>query len=356
MIAIKTAVLMPTYNRKVVLEDTLTACLGLYNKFNFDVYVFDSSEDDESEKVVKKFQTTHSNLYYVRCCSLMNMDCKFIEAIRGFHLKKDYDYVYVCGDANSLTEFALNRIYPYLQEGVDLVNIREDKITQTTEWNDANAYFHSELPNVGTWWAIICNKRTLLNMNEEDWNNAIGKWAKTEYRIYIHIGFWFDRLAQCKTLRIVEPLMGEKPADTLRRSKYKKESCWVIDMLEVATIIHPKVIYALPDIYTGKKEYIRKWLLLDAYRFNSAEYFYQLKADKCFTTKDYYKYKKVFKEYNVDTMGFKVLLIALLPLFLSKSILAISKFIHIYKTKKDIRLYLFGAKFTIFPRFDKPKP
>lgn len=32
-----------------------------------------------------------------------------------------------------------------------------------------------------------------------------------------------------------------------------------------------------------------------------------------------------------------------------------TKFIHTYKTKDDIRLYLFGAKFTIFPRFDKSK-
>lgn len=350
---VKTAVLMPTYNRKMVLEDTLTACLDLYNKFNFDVYVFDSSEDDESYNVIKELKIKYVNLYYIRFGNLMECNCKMFEAIRGFHLKKDYDYVYVCGDANSLTEIALNRIYPYLQEGVDLVNIREDKITKTTEFNDANSYFNNELASVGTWWAIICNKRTLLNMNEDEWNNAIAKWLKAEYNPFEHIGFWFDRLAQCKTLRIVEPLIGEKPTDILRRSKYKKESGWILDALEVMTIVHPKVIFALPDIYTGKKEYIRKWLLMDRIFFNESQYFYRLKLNKGFTTKDYYKYKKVFKEYDVNTMGIKIFIIAMLPRFLIYIIA--KKPIHIYKTKKDIRLYLFGAKFTIFPRFDKPK-
>lgn len=349
---VKTAVLMPTYNRRDVLEDTLTACLELYNKFGFDVYVFDSSESIESEEIVKQLKIANSNLYYIRCCSLMDIDCKFWEAVRGFYLKKDYDYVYVCGDANSLTRLALERIYPYLQENVDLVQVREEPIAQTSEWNDANSYFNSEKPNVGTWYAIICNKRTLLNLNDNDWNNAIAKWGKTQYKLYMHIGFWFDRLAQCKTLRIVEPYIGGKNlTDRLRRSKYKQESSWKLDMLETCVIVHPKVIDALPNIYTHKREYIRKWLLMDDV-FN-CEYFYYIKKYRCFKLNDYIKYKKALREYNVNIMNYKILIIALLPRFLV-AIIA-KKPIHIYTTKKDYRLNFFGAKFTIFPKFNKTK-
>ena len=352
---VKTAVLMPTHNRRDALQDTLTACLGLYNKFNFDVYVFDSNDDNQSEKVIKELQVTHLNLYYIRCCSLMDADSKFWEAIRGFHLKKDYDYVYVCGDANSLTKLALERIYPYLQENVDLVQVREEPIAQTSEWNDANSYFNSEQPDVCAWYAIICNKRTLLNLNDNDWNNMIAKWGNSQYKLFMHIGFWLDRLAQCKTLRIVEPFIGGKnPTDRLRRSKYKKESCWKLDMLETVVIVFPKVIDALPSIYTHKREYIRKfWIPWGGWVFDRSEYFYQLKQYKGFKLKDYIKYKKALKKYDVNAMGYKILIIALLPRFLV-AIIA-KKPIHIYTTKKDYRLNFFGAKFTIFPKFNKTK-
>ena len=307
---IKTAVLVPTYNREDVLKDTLSNCLETYNKFNFDVYVFDSSTNNKSYDIVKNLQIKYSNLYYIRLCELTHLDCKYLEMIRGLHLKEDYEYIFPCGDANSLTDFALTRIMPYLEQGVDLINMSDSaQIIETTEFNSANDYFNSKNFNIGLWGGAIFNKKTLLNMNDNDWNVAIAKWFKLEYEYLNYVGFWLDRLSTVKNIRIVEPAMSKNPKDVLRRSPYKSNSFWRWNAFDLIAIKYPKVYNNIPEIYTGKEEQIKNLLLDNFYE----EYFYYLKRNNSFTIKDYYKYKKILDNYCLKIMNIRIFLIAVLP-------------------------------------------
>ena len=307
--SVKTAVLIATYNRPEVIEDTLSYCLGIYEKFNFDVYIFDSSETQKSERVIKKLQNTHKNLYYIRLCSYTHLDCKWLDMVRGKYLKDDYDYYYVCSDSNSLTEYSLQKFYPYLQKSYDIITLNDfAHIDKTTEYTDANEYFNSPNSNVGLWGGAIYNKR-LFNLSDEEWNELIFKWFNKQDEYIGYVGFIFDRLSKLNDLKIVIPEMNVKPSMILHRSRYKKYSFWRFDALKLLAITYPKIYAKLPKIYTNKHE-----KLLDILRANfNEDYFWFCKRNKSFNLKNYLKHKEILDKYDPQIMNKRIFFIAILP-------------------------------------------
>lgn len=308
---ISTAVLMPTYGRPDAVKDTLSACLGLYKKYNFDVYVFDSNGNNHTQDIVLELQKQHDNLYYIRLCEFIHLDCKWLDMIRGKYLKKEYDYLYPCGDANSLTEHSLSRIVPHLEQNVDIVNILDfSMINKTTEYNDPNEFFHSPNMNTGQWAGALYNKKSIFDLSDEEWNIAIAKWftCNTEY-IGLN-GFILERISLCKNLKVIEPSMdGAKPHIVMRRSKYKSGSFWRKDAINLLGVTYPKVYRMLPECYDNVKKNITQ---LFKENFNE-DFFWYLKQNSQFNFKDYLKYKKIFENEGIEILNKKILLMSLLP-------------------------------------------
>lgn len=311
MINIRTAILIPTYNRSNVIKDTLLACLQRYKKFNFDVYIFDSSSDDKTQNIVEKLQQQYNNLFYIRLSEFIHLDCKWLDMIRGKYLTKNYDYYYPCGDANSLTTFTLERIMPYLEKKVDLINLCDSKkINKTSIFTNADDFFNSENMNISQWGGAIYNKNTFFNLTEKQWNQAILKWFSLD-KEYIGLnGFLLERLSFIKDLKIVEPSMdGAEPYIVLRRSRFKKESFWRCDAIKLLGVTYPKVYNNLPKCYSNIQLKLQK-LLYDNF---SEQYFFYLKRKYKFNFSDYLKFKRIFKEQKVKILNKKIFLLSILP-------------------------------------------
>lgn len=309
--SITTAVLMPTYGRPKVIKDTLTACLDLYKKYNFDVYVFDSNGNNDTQELVLKLQKKHDNLYYIRLCEFIHLDCKWLDMVRGKYLKKDYDYYYPCGDANSLTEYSLERIYPYLEQKVDIINMCDiARISKTTEFNKANDFFNSKDMNIGLWAGAIYNRKTIFDLTDEEWNRAIAKWFTCEMEYIGYVGLILEQISLCKNLRIVEPSMdGVEPRMVLRRSIFKMESHWRKNTINLIGVTYPKVYRKLPECYTNVEENLEKLM----HRQFSEGFFKYLKINLKFNLIDYIKYKKILEKSGFKVLTSKILKIALLP-------------------------------------------
>lgn len=306
-----TAVLMPTYGRPDAIYDTLNSCLETYKKYNFDVYIFDSNGNDETRDLIYDLQKQYNNLYYIRLCEFIHLDCKWLDMIRGKYLKKNYDYIYPCGDANSLTEYSLVRIYPYLLEGVDIVNICDmNRISKTKRFNTPDSYYNSPNYNIGQWGGAIYNYKRIFNLNDEEWNIAIGKWFKKDLEYIGLNGFILERISLCTNLNIVEPSMdGVEPNIVMRRSIYKKSSFWRKDAIMLLGVTYPKVYRMLPKCYSNCDKKIKR-LLLD--NFNE-DYFWFLKRNYKFNIKDYFFYKKIFDKECVKILNIKIFLMSVFP-------------------------------------------
>ncbi len=306
---VKTAVLMPTYNRPDTLKDTLSYSLNTYKKFNFDVYVFDSSESDESSIIVKELQKTHTNLHYIRLCSYIHLDCKWLAMVQGLYLKDNYNYYYVCSDSNALTEYSLEKFYPYMKENYDIINLNDfAHIDKTTEYNNANDYFNSSNMNVGLWGGVICNQR-IFNLSMEEWNDAVAKWFKKDDEYIGYVGFILERLSKLDNLKIIEPEMNVEPNIIMHRSQYKKISHWRLDAVKVLGITYPAVFGKLPEIYTNTNEKLLKML-----RGNfSEDTIWWVKRTASFNLKNYFQYKKILDKFDPQIMNKRMFFIALLP-------------------------------------------
>lgn len=307
------AVLMPTCGRPDVVEDTLRASLIRYKKFNFDVYIFDSNKDNCTKDIVKELQKEYDNLYYVRMCEFIHLDCKWLDMVRGYYLRKDYEYIFPCGDGNSLTEFSLERVCKYLKEKVDVVNLLDfHRINKTSEFNNANDFFNSPHVNIGQWGGAIYNRKRLFELDDEEWNKAIEKWFATDLEYIGLNGFIYERISLCENLRIVVPSMdGAEPKKVLRRSRYKKRSFWRKDSIKLIGITYPKVYRKLPECYTNIESKIQG-LIKANFQFKTFKY---LKKVGAFNLPDYYRYKKIFDKEGVKVLNWKIFLLALIPTF-----------------------------------------
>ena len=308
---ITTAVLMPTYGRPEAIKDTLTACLDLYEKYHFDVYVFDSNGNNETENIITELQTKHDNLYYIRLCEFIHLDCKWLDMVRGKYLKKDYDYLYPCGDANSLTKFSIERVYPYLEQKVDIINMSDfARISKTTEFNKANDFFNSKNMNIGLWAGAIYNRKTIFDLTDEEWNSAISKWFTCDKEFIGLNGFILERISLCENLRIVEPSMdGAEPKQVFKRSKFKQASFWRKDAIKLIAITYPKVYRMLPECYTNVEEKLYKLMLTNF----KIQHFKFLKRNSRFNLIDYMNYRKIFKEAGFNVLTILIFIIALIP-------------------------------------------
>ena len=58
------AICIPTYNNSELVEELLIRCGDIYKRKSFDVYIYDSSENEETKVVVNRFQKKYNNLFY----------------------------------------------------------------------------------------------------------------------------------------------------------------------------------------------------------------------------------------------------------------------------------------------------
>ena len=64
----KLCICIPTYNRPEAISEVLEKELDFLNKYSVELGIFDSSEDMETELIVKKYiDQGYKNLFYQKC-------------------------------------------------------------------------------------------------------------------------------------------------------------------------------------------------------------------------------------------------------------------------------------------------
>jgi hypothetical protein len=111
-----------TYNHPATVNDVLARTVSIYDKYGIDIYMFDSSESDETRNIVEKYQACGgSNLYYVRLDSAMISAEKVLYIFSGKGFKKHYEYIFLLKDRVAFEEVTISLIAAESHKGYDAI-------------------------------------------------------------------------------------------------------------------------------------------------------------------------------------------------------------------------------------------
>ena len=118
-------VLIPTQDRAELIENYIENRIDDLESYNIDLFIYDSSENDATEKIVATQSNIHKNIYYRR---FINDGCKYKGAVALEECAKLYDYIWLIGDRIMLNVVTLyEQIEKCMSEQYDLIHVYENK-------------------------------------------------------------------------------------------------------------------------------------------------------------------------------------------------------------------------------------
>lgn len=285
----KLAICIPTYNRPEVIREFVEKHVNRYMQHHFDTIVYDSSENHQTEEIVKAAMAQCPSLFYARVDSSIHSNMKVYNIFKEFGYALKYDYLWVCGDAVSWSDLVLNSVCKCLIQEYDVIipNHHDVEKLGTKEYNDKNEFF------LDCAWQMTYYGTTILKVSSMltgvDWDSLIKKYMVPECINHSHVAFYFEKLNIMKQWKAIHLSFSEKDIIV---SALKKSSGWQKETFYVWCYCWPEMIYRLPVEYpiSDKRKVIKK------NGFNSNILAYPnlkiLRRDRVLTKEIYREYKK----------------------------------------------------------------
>lgn len=285
----KVAVCIPTYNRPEVIREFIEKHIRRYMQHHFDIFIYDSSEDNQTEMIVKTAMVHYPSLYYIRIESSIHSNIKVYNIFKEFGHELKFDFLWVCGDAVSWSERVLDAVCDCACRGYDVIipNHHDVEKLGTKEYTDKSIFF------LDCAWQMTYYGTTVLKVSsmltDVDWDMLMKKYAIPECINHSHVAFYFEKINVMEEFRAIH--LSFKENDIIV-SPLKKASGWQNDTFYVWCHCWPSMINKLPEAYSykDKKKVIKK------NGFNSNILAYPnlkiLRRDNILNKEIYCKYKK----------------------------------------------------------------
>lgn len=251
----KLAVCVPTYERSDVVEELLFKSLRLYYDNNIDVFIYDSSTDDKTKKVVADYQREFDNLVYVRIDSSVHSNMKVYKIFQEFERNRKYEYIWVCSDSIRWAEDTVKRICELTKDKYDflIVNYRDVEKIGTKIYTDKNQLFLDCAWHMTLYGATIIRVETVLK--DVNWNYLTTKYMIPNRINHSHVALYFEQINKMPAFQAFHLSVG---SEKLSASTLKKIPGWHHDTFYVWGTCWPSMIKALPAEYLFKKQVIKK--------------------------------------------------------------------------------------------------
>ncbi len=281
----KIAFCIPTYKHPDMIAEFLEQFMLGYIERGIDIYIYDSSSDNETELIVKNFQSQTEHLYYIRMPEEVHAGAKIYQILQKKGLKREYDFVWACGDGIRYPIKALDILLPqiFLKYDVIHINAMDSEGIGCREYENCNEYFRDCAWHTTLCGALILNSNTILK--DVCWEKYEKNFLRDEFLSYPHVCFYFNRFLELPRFR-AKHISGYYSYT----SKMKKRSGWYKDTFKVLADGWIKIINSLPDCYTDKDEVIRKLGKYSVLEDESA--FLQKRIDGVYNEKIYIQYEE----------------------------------------------------------------
>ena len=200
----KIAACIPTYRHSEVIKDVLQKSIKNYYDCGIDIYYFDSSEDDETEKVVSSYREQgFDNLYYEKLSSEYDPAKKIELIFRGGidgNLKK-YDYIWPVKDRSYCPKETLLEIVNQIEEQSDIMVLGGlTEISRHLLYDKADKFYKD-------WgWIVTSLDITIYKQSSmlKDCNMELDELSGLEYmKSWIQYVFLFRKLEKLDKKRII---------------------------------------------------------------------------------------------------------------------------------------------------------
>lgn len=163
-----------THNHPEVVKEILNIIIDYYNENGIDIYIYDSSTNDDTKLYIENMiNNGKNNLYYVSVNADLGGDGKLLRILKGYGLKKKYDYIWPSKDRSYVTMETAKKIQQESVYGYDSIfldwwiPIASDKREYKKIYD--NIEFFKEFGwLVTSWETMIISTKMLLE--DIDWN------------------------------------------------------------------------------------------------------------------------------------------------------------------------------------------
>jgi len=333
----KLVMCIPTYNSPLIIEDTLNIISEKLKYINVDVYICDSSTNEETKNIVDKWKDKFSNIKYKKYPSDMPSNMKVYNIFKEFSKNQQYDYIWLIRDYTTYNNEQIDIIMSKLVFDYDIIVVRKYSYNQLEkkEYTDKNTFFTDNFYALSMYGAAVLNINTILK--NVDWNYLEIKYMNHKCINLSHEALYFEQISRLNSFKAVN--LGIMQFET-RRSKYKTNSAWINDSIRIWSECWVETILSLPDIYNEGKTSVIKGNFDNPF---SVDKLLECRKKCAYGIKLFLKYRKWI--YQVDSnCKKKYLLIAILPKCLVN---IVADLIESYRVKKFYKMYntiaIYGA-------------
>ena len=249
----KLAICLPTYRHPEMIDEMLVRCLDFYDRYDVDLYVYDSSPDNSTEDIVASFCKNDQHIIYKQIDEDVQSNVKALNGLREIYEKGIYEYLWICPDYFQLKEEGLRQILDEMKNAPEaiILNYRDVTGIGYKVYFDINDLFLEMAWHMSSYPATIIRSDLL---DEIGWEGMSDKYFKEDRVSLSHIGLYFEALAKKNKVKAIHIPIG---SDEVGISSYRKDSMWNYATFMVWCEHWPNTVYALPDIYENKESVIR---------------------------------------------------------------------------------------------------
>ena len=323
-----------TYNRPNVVRVFIEKEIDILNAADVDLIIYDSSEADETKKIIDLYSTKgYSNLYYEKTDSSISSNVKFFNVAADISSK--YEYVWCSHDHTVFNGGAVEYILECLKEKPDFIYLRK----QCSDYkcvieNNLSEFAMKAAWQLGRFGAAIIRNNTFLK--KVDWTKMSEKYLTDKRLNFSQIGLYLEQLSLMDNPHI---MTLEFPREAFYDLFRFQKASWDSETIRICLESWGEVISALPNVYSDKNILLQT---IDKY-FLSKNKIIELKKMKQYNLVAYFKYSK-WIQLIVPEMKMDFLMIAVLPCKLLQVIYSRKTLLQIRKArKKGQQICIYGA-------------
>lgn len=224
---------IPTYNHPDTIRDVLEKSAALYKEYDIDIYIYDSSEERDTEDIVNEFiQCGYDNIFYIK--TNHNLTEKIVDIFKKVGWTKNYKYFWPVKDRNYFGENTLKEIVKYINDDNNVIFIPIMNKHPMEKNDSKNILYYKDAAEFYGKWGWLCSsldvvifqtKSMLEDIKIEEIYQKYPKVVMEEFDLYV---FLFDILSlkqnRCR-IRVITKI-------EVYESAYSKSS-WYYRKLEV---------------------------------------------------------------------------------------------------------------------------
>jgi len=290
----KVAYCIPTYNHPAIIKGVLQRCASLYQEMGIDVYLYDSSTNEETKEVVDAFlEKGIHNLYYVRISPEIWIDEKLLMIFSGYGLLHKYKYIWPVKDRNFADKPLLEAVLEEAEKDYEAIFL-EVMDTGICETEKPGRVVYSEAAEFYKDWAWLATSmdvtlfRTDTLLSRIDWEEFQARYFWNGENQFDHFTVLFHGLAQ-KEKSSVCMLYGKNIYFYTMKSG---GSMWIKDIFNIWGNLWLKVNHAFPSCYDKYKERVIHQGASLSWIFGSQDQLVNLKQQGILTEQAYEEIKE----------------------------------------------------------------